>query len=222
MLCQLNWPTLEHRRKVSKLVMLYKIHHRTVDVPPSYMIPSNTRMRGHNLRFVIPTASIHPGMPARILPQHHQNVECLTSSVGRYSLLRGIQRRPSQWWRLSNFGVFIALYSTFYIFCTFVFSAPHLLLGCDNTQLLEGWCIVHKEEELCAACEVRVYFYLDNNNCAPSFLTSLCEIGGDCFGPRYFSEQAQLPPPKNTEVLNSHRRIHTMTETKMVQSYYCH
>ena len=29
---------------------------------------------------------------------------------------------------------------------------------------------------------------LDNNNCAPSFLRSLCEIGGDCFGPRYFSE----------------------------------
>ena len=65
------------------------------------------------------------------------------------------------------------------------------------------------------------WFYLDNNNCAPSFLRSLCEIGGDCFGPRYFSEGAQLPK-KNTEVQNNHRRIHTMTETKMVQSYYCH
>ena len=63
--------------------------------------------------------------------------------------------------------------------------------------------------------------YLDNNNCAPSFLRSLCEIGGDCFGPRYFSGGAQLPK-KNTEVQNNHRRIHTMTETKMVQSYYCH
>ena len=47
---------------------------------------------------------------------------------------------------------------------------------------------------------------LDNNNCAPSFLRSLCEIGGDCFGPRYFSEGAQLPK-KNTEVQNNHRRI---------------
>ena len=63
--------------------------------------------------------------------------------------------------------------------------------------------------------------YLDNNNCAPSFLRSLCEIGGDFFGPRYFSEGAQLPK-KNTEVQNNHRRIHTMTEKKMVQSYYCH
>ena len=58
MLCQLNWPILEHRRKVSYLVMLYKIHHRTVDVPPSRLIPLNTRTRGHNLRFVIPTTSI--------------------------------------------------------------------------------------------------------------------------------------------------------------------
>ena len=32
--------------------------------------------------------------------------------------------------------------------------------------------------------------YLDNNNCAPSFLSSLCEIRGDCYGPRYFSEGA--------------------------------
>ena len=51
-------------------------------------------------------------------------------------------------------------------------------------------------------------------------MRSLCEIGGDCFGPRYFSEGAQLPK-KNTEVQNNHRQIRTMTETKMVQSYYC-
>ena len=50
--------TLEHRGKVFKLVIMYKIHHRTVDVSPSHLIPSNTCTRGHNLRFVIPTASI--------------------------------------------------------------------------------------------------------------------------------------------------------------------
>ena len=33
-----------------------------------------------------------------------------------------------------------------------------------------------------------ILVWLDNNNCTPSFLRSLCEIGGDCFGPRYFSE----------------------------------
>ena len=60
---------------------------------------------------------------------------------------------------------------------------------------------------------------LDNTNCAPSFLRSLCEIGGDCFGQGYFSEGAQLHK-KNTPVQNNHQRIHTMTETKIVQSYY--
>ena len=42
-------------------------------------------------------------------------------------------------------------------------------------------------------------------NCSPSFLRSFCGMGGDCFGPRYFSEGAQLLK-KNTEEspTNSH------------------
>ena len=36
----------------------------------------------------------------------------------------------------------------------------------------------------------------------------------DYFGPRYFSEGAQLPK-KNTYVQDNHRRIYTMTETKI-------
>ena len=66
---------------------------------------------------------------------------------------------------------------------------------------------------------IPLYLGLNNNNYAPSFLISLCGIGGDCFGPRDFNEGAQLPK-KNTEVQNNHRRIQTMTETKMVLSYY--
>ena len=61
---------------------------------------------------------------------------------------------------------------------------------------------------------IPLYLGLDNK-CTPSFLR-LCGIGGDCFGLMYFSEGAQLRK-KNTEVQNNHRRIHTMTETKMVQ-----
>ena len=33
----------------------------------------------------------------------------------------------------------------------------------------------------------------DNNNFAPSIFWSLCEFGGDCFGPRYFSSGAYPP-----------------------------
>ena len=43
-------------------------------------------------------------------------------------------------------------------------------------------------------CIIPLYLGLANNNCAPSFLRSLCGIGGDCFGLSYmyFSEGAQL------------------------------
>ena len=44
--------------------------------------------------------------------------------------------------------------------------------------------------------------YLDNNNCAPSFLRSLCEIGGDCFGPRYAPEEKYRGPKQSPT--NSH------------------
>ena len=43
-------------------------------------------------------------------------------------------------------------------------------------------------------------FYLDNNNCAPSFLRSLCEIGGDCFDRGIFlrerSSRRKIPRSK--------------------------
>ena len=44
--------------------------------------------------------------------------------------------------------------------------------------------------------------------CAPSFLRSVCEIGGVCFGPGYFSEGAQLPK-KNTEVKKKKKKTPT-------------
>ena len=93
------------------------------------------------------------------------------------------------------------------------FSRPSDSWVTDQNNFCMFWSITHQSAYNVA--------YIDNNNCAPSFLRSLCEIGGDCFGPRYFSEGAQFPK-KNTEVQNNRRRIHTMTETKVVQSYYCH
>ena len=73
----------------------------------------------------------------------------------------------------------------------------------------------HKTHEI-----VKVAVINDNNNFAPSLFRSLCEFVGDCLGPRYFSEGAQLPK-KNTEVQNNHHRFHTMTSKKKVRSYYC-
>ena len=128
--------------------------------------------------------------------------------------------------------------SIFYFFCTHpckrISISPDVTIIARCDKCANTGCIVH--DCLCVYAYARMALAimptshaeviirshcLDNNNCAPSFLRSLREIGGDCFGPRYFSEGAQLPK-KNTEVQNNHRRIHTMTETKIVQSYYCH
>ena len=49
---------------------------------------------------------------------------------------------------------------------------------------------LNKNFDKLTQCLKSINHKLNNNNCAPSFLRSLCEIGGDCLGPRYFSEGA--------------------------------
>ncbi len=53
MLQHLQWPTLLERRARSKVCMVYRIVHRLVDIPalPPYLVPSDSRTRGHDSRF---------------------------------------------------------------------------------------------------------------------------------------------------------------------------
>ena len=49
MLTSLGWQTLEQRRKISRLVMMYKIQHQLVDIDRDlYIKPSDTRTRGQH------------------------------------------------------------------------------------------------------------------------------------------------------------------------------
>jgi hypothetical protein len=57
MLQELNWTTLEERRKRAKVIMLYRIIHLTVLIPyQPYLIPrgDSSFNRGHNHWFQIP------------------------------------------------------------------------------------------------------------------------------------------------------------------------
>ena len=56
---------------------------------------------------------------------------------------------------------------------------------------------------------------LDNNNSAPSFLRSLCEIGGDCFNRGVFLRERSLgrKRPRSKTITKEFTK---MTETKMV------
>ena len=51
MLASLGWPTLEERRKINRLLMLFKIKHNLVGInPETYLTDSDPRTRGSRLR----------------------------------------------------------------------------------------------------------------------------------------------------------------------------
>ena len=54
MLHQLQWQTLQERRAVNKVIMMYRIVNNLVAIPSTYMIPTAVTVRGHNHRFLIP------------------------------------------------------------------------------------------------------------------------------------------------------------------------
>ena len=57
MVQELNWGTLQQRRKTSRLVMMYKISHGLVDIDQSnYLTPGDSRARGA-MKFLQPTAT---------------------------------------------------------------------------------------------------------------------------------------------------------------------
>jgi len=52
MLQSLGWTSLEQRREISHLIMLYKVLHKVVSIPNHYIpITSNSSTRGHTQRF---------------------------------------------------------------------------------------------------------------------------------------------------------------------------
>ena len=59
MLTQLGWPTLQHRRFITRLTFFYKIIHGTVPLTlPSYFIPTQyPKRRHHGKHFIIPSNS---------------------------------------------------------------------------------------------------------------------------------------------------------------------
>jgi hypothetical protein len=52
MLTSLEWKTLEQRRRISRLVMMYKIQHQLLDIDRNlYLIPGDSRTRGQHRFF---------------------------------------------------------------------------------------------------------------------------------------------------------------------------
>jgi hypothetical protein len=79
MISDLGWPTLQERRVNAKLVMVYRIVHHLIDIPPTFFRPTNLNTRGHQLKYLVPFCRIaiyqHSFFPSGIrlwnsLPEH--------------------------------------------------------------------------------------------------------------------------------------------------------
>ena len=67
----LNWPTLQHRRQLAKLIMMYRITYHLIEIPYiTYFIPSRSGARGHNIRYLQPSIRViayqYPFFPSAI------------------------------------------------------------------------------------------------------------------------------------------------------------
>ena len=81
MINQLEWETLKERRRVAKLVMMYRIINESIDLQiPNYIHCATTASRCNQNRFIIPYTRInafkHSFFPSAVrmwnsLPQHH-------------------------------------------------------------------------------------------------------------------------------------------------------
>ena len=54
MLEKLKWETLEHRHKIAKVQMLYKIKNELVACTSNMLVPATTSIRGHDQKYLIP------------------------------------------------------------------------------------------------------------------------------------------------------------------------
>jgi hypothetical protein len=54
-----DWPTLQHRRQLAKLIMMYCITYHLIEIPSiTYLIPSRSGTRGHNIRYLQPSTRV--------------------------------------------------------------------------------------------------------------------------------------------------------------------
>ena len=75
LLQDLNCPTLQHRRQLAKLIMMYRITYHLIEIPSiTYLIPSRSGTRGHNIRYLQPSTRVLAYQYSFIPSLHHSSV----------------------------------------------------------------------------------------------------------------------------------------------------
>ena len=76
MMSNLGWGTLQKRRDLVRLSMMYRIVHELVDIPVEpYLIPLTSMTRGHDSRFHQIQTSNTTYLPIQLLPKNHHLME---------------------------------------------------------------------------------------------------------------------------------------------------
>ena len=77
MLDQLKWPTLQVRRKLSRLQILHKIHYQQLSLQiPHYYLPKTRPTRQyHHLHYILPTSSMHHSIPNQLFLKNNKRLE---------------------------------------------------------------------------------------------------------------------------------------------------
>ena len=81
MLDQLKWPTLQARRKLSRLQILHKIHYQQLSFQiPHYYLPETRPTRQyHHLHYILITYLIHHGTPKQLFLKNNKRLEHTTN-----------------------------------------------------------------------------------------------------------------------------------------------
>jgi hypothetical protein len=88
MLTSLEWQTLEQQRRISRLVMMYKIQHQLLDINRDlYLIPDDSRTRGQH-RFFKERSNYDT---QKLLPKNSTGMEPPTRHQSWGQLHRGVQ-----------------------------------------------------------------------------------------------------------------------------------
>ena len=82
MISTLGWDTLQKRRDLARLSMMYRIVHHLVDIPVEpYLTPSTSMTRGHDSLLADP--DIKHNLPTELLPKNRHLVEPTPSDCSK-------------------------------------------------------------------------------------------------------------------------------------------
>ena len=91
MLADLNWPTLEGRRRESRLSLLSRIiNHQepAIEIPPYYLPQTSATRHSHNLHFILPPSNTQSYQEGYLIEQLKNGTSCQPHIMKNYNIYK--------------------------------------------------------------------------------------------------------------------------------------